>query len=1086
MNMPSLTRSVPDHIVERLEELLGSAGDRSVSFVETAAEFIRQADADTTGRLRLCESAAYALRQALDAITGDDDPAAGGLGEILEAWGRYTRERDQPETNTQVAREEFEAVMARAYESRDRNSDRARRLIMFLQRRTGLRPATWGADAVAEYETVRSAAAWNLHKGAALAEVVELYEEVVGLLERLFTPPEARHDALLELARQDEVGPPDIARLQSLALNAHHLRLFLADVERPNWIGPLLGANLVTLPDPDEPWPVLSLVGGLGRHEPRVVADLLQGLFDRAQRTQDANLRLFQVRTIATAAHQLGLEGKELAAAALRLWPDDQVLQFVAIQAALGADPSDPVVAEIVDLTLVEKRGSTRRYQTPELLARLADGLTAENASERVKTVAAKVRRLAKQPSYGLFGLDISALTTDLSGREDPIVMLAHGLVILVQRAQSLGVSSRELLTCVDGIAGFLGARVTSQILATATDIGLDEKIRHVTTRLQSAADATGDDLALVESILEADPTGEALSPWVDILGEPSATPTDPLDLRNVPDDWVMAWRWSPILPEAVLERWRGAIAAVQATAGTADGAALVTRVDPYSGWATGQSPYTVDELSRREPLDAAALVAQWRREPTTSALVGARELGRTLEEVVKAAPEGWTTDPIKVISALREPTYIDHYFRAVREVADQLAKAAPDLLAAAEFVRTHPWDPTVLGSDHFEYDPDWTLADTEAIDMVGALANNEAEFGDTLDVAWTMALAAARDRPDTAEPAPESLSSNDDEADPFTSAINRRYTKAFETALALAGWEFRNLGQVRDQFTDLLGEVIEIPGWIGLEYRAILASRRPFLETVVTTWLDERADALFGSQAPDNLGRVTLDLTITWSRQTPWFHQRLRTDLISACRRGTKNAVSYVLIGTLAEVPGYEVDTVIRDLSAGGTAPVTAAAQEMAFQVQNTETAPRHLAIAIDFWRSLLSWCDQRRNTPANQAVIAGLGRWAFVRSVDHTTWDDLMLATVERCHGAVDLATEVADRAATDPPTAKALRILEILAGSGNGDPWERDHIQSTALRAARTGATDPDLANEVRQLRNRLLELGRHEARDIQPPT
>ena len=65
-----------------------------------------------------------------------------------------------------------------------------------------------------------------------------------------------------------------------------------------------------------------------------------------------------------------------------------------------------------------------------------------------------------------------------------------------------------------------------------------------------------------------------------------------------------------------------------------------------------------------------------------------------------------------------------------------------------------------------------------------------------------------------------------------------------------------------------VLDEVIRIPGRIDMEYRAILAEGRAFLEAVATAWLDENATRLFSD---DELGRETFDLTLKWARPTGW-----------------------------------------------------------------------------------------------------------------------------------------------------------------------------------------------------------------------
>ena len=54
--------------------------------------------------LRLAESAAYNLREALDSVIGGRDAADGGLPAVLEAWRRFKAEVAQPNADIAAAR----------------------------------------------------------------------------------------------------------------------------------------------------------------------------------------------------------------------------------------------------------------------------------------------------------------------------------------------------------------------------------------------------------------------------------------------------------------------------------------------------------------------------------------------------------------------------------------------------------------------------------------------------------------------------------------------------------------------------------------------------------------------------------------------------------------------------------------------------------------------------------------------------------------------------------------------------------------------------------------------------------------------
>ena len=139
------------------------------------------------------------------------------------------------------------------------------------------------------------------------------------------------------------------------------------------------------------------------------------------------------------------------------------------------------------------------------------------------------------------------------------------------------------------------------------------------------------------------------------------------------------------MLPASVLTAWRDAIDYVSGFHGAPDPQALTGDRAPQWVFRYGRSPYSAEELSARPPLETAALVAAW--EPDAESewqMSGHLELARALEEVVKANPAEWSAAPQDVVTALRRPLYIEHYFRALTEQAADIVSQAPAVLAAA------------------------------------------------------------------------------------------------------------------------------------------------------------------------------------------------------------------------------------------------------------------------------------------------------------------------------------------------------------------------------------------------------------------
>lgn len=467
--------------------------------------------------------------------------------------------------------------------------------------------------------------------------------------------------------------------------------------------------------------------------------------------------------------------------------------------------------------------------------------------------------------------------------------------------------------------------------------------------------------------------------------------------------------------------------------------------------------------------LQAAELVASWRPDATSDwKLIGARELARTLEAVVKANPDGWSTDPTAVVTALREPVYVLHYFRALTDKAAETTPHSSMILDAAKLVRTARWEPTILGQDDFDFEPDWHNVDTATVDLTAALANNDGNLAGHLDTAWTWALDLIDRKPDT-----------DDSENPFDTldalnrAINTPRGRGLKAVLALAGWEYRNNGAIRADFSTVLDDVVGIPGRIGMDYRAILAERRVFLEAVAPAWLEENTTTLFSDDEP---GRETFDLTLKYAQPTPWFYRHFRDELFAAARRQADHAVAWLLIGALNEEDGYALDAIIDGLR-GDTAALASAANEMAFLVQSSEADNPHLTIAVEFWRALLE--ADRSVVPAD--ALRSSGRWAFVTGLSDAVWSQLTIQTLELTSGTIDLPIEVADRCKTAHASGNSTRILLLLLGQG--EPWERDYVARAAIETLRAVIQGP-VDESFHRLRTRLIELGHHEAAEIRP--
>lgn len=910
-----------------------------------------------------------------------------------------------------------------------------------------------------------------MHTDGALPAVAALYDETISWFTRFFTPPDDRVREISAVAQVPFEGPEQIERLSALAYNPHHISLFLTEVRDPAWLDALFDVGLIAPPREGEPWPVNFLIGGTGNIDAGSIAGLLERLLD-STKDQAPEDRQSLAREIIQTTSRLGASGHPLAGKIVTAYPSDHWVQMVGVHIARDAAPTDDIVQVIADAVIGNEHRSDGGYYTLTLLDQLAGGLTLGNARPRLAMISGKIRRMSQPDRMRFVLLDAARLSAPGDDLRDTVIVLAQHFIRMIGTWRDLGLPTGDLLDMVSGTDGEIGERIVCQVLAGAADVGRADKIEHLAVRLTSLT-ATGDDRDLLMSLGEL--TDSETSLLAEAFGTPSSEPDPDPDtgVGDLPDDWARAWRWSLLLPSAVLAGWEDAIAAVTAQYGEPSVNVFDARV-PRFFYDRPKSPYTAEQLAELAPSDAAELVAAWRPGEDDGWWGNSvSELSSTLERVIQNGLDRWIADPPGIVEALREPAYIERYLRAITTKPEETGAAMPALLQAVRVIRAHRWEPARLSGSRIDPDATWKSIDRTVVDMIGKLANNDANLHAQadLDLAWDLALELVRDLPEDLGEV-EDFADTSRHDDPLNRAINHPHSKGLETALWLGWWEHWNLGQARPALATVLDEVLEIPGAVGAEMRAILAAYRHVVERIACDWMESRSDALFGG----DLGPITFDQTLKWGRPTSWFLGRFPKQLAAAALRGVDNAAAWMLLGYLWNEPGYSIETIIESYR-GNVAALTASAEEMASLVKDIQADDPMLDRALRYWAALVN--ADRLAVPA--AALTGLGRWTFVAAVDPEDWLARMDETLQVTGGAIDLPTEVADRCKEAQPSEPGLRMLRLM--QGHGQPWERGHVASTAADALRA-ASGHGLSAEFNRLRDRLLELGRIDVKDIPP--
>ena len=258
-------------------------------------------------------------------------------------------------------------------------------------------------------------------------------------------------------------------------------------------------------------------------------------------------------------------------------------------------------------------------------------------------------------------------------------------------------------------------------LLNNGADIRVGELIDEITHAIGRRL-PNGDDVNLISKIIEGASESEYVEGWRLAMGSaPSVEEVGrALAADDEPEEWMRAYFWLPLLPRISTEEWRDACSVIAAKYGALKGDYLRREEPPEITVGPVGSPFDREELEAMVPMEAATTIGAWR--PGGDLWVSARELARTLEEVVKDNPQGWVREPVAVAMKLTHPIYIQHYLRAVAVAIKNTPIPVDKTISLIALVREHhPWKPVALGHRDFDYDGDWSRVDRATIDVIRA-----------------------------------------------------------------------------------------------------------------------------------------------------------------------------------------------------------------------------------------------------------------------------------------------------------------------------------------------------------------------------
>lgn len=996
------------------------------------------------------EIAAYLIREAHDSLLDIGGVKRSMLKarakKVITTW-KLPRDEGGSEENLEAAIGDLELALGNPNEGRLENA------IRIKARR---KPQRGDADLIKQFLDNLEEANGGLHRGIDRTRAAELYERTVMVIDRLFGPISDRFDEIDQLLAISDPTESDVSRLAQLVGDDRHLNYFFEKVEGSAWMRALAEERILQ-PPTEGGWSAGTYIFRLVDSDPDLVREWLVARGKEELSPQQAGFLLRIATRFEGVAHLIaelstgnldspevefqvesylsGLSEQELREAGL------QRLVIESLKALLSSERGSidlHLAARILEVALNALRLGEQNRWLRALMYRLRDVAATEN----------ELRLRAMMP--------LPELSVDPRSRSG-LELIAAAVRDGADQATAAGLAPGDVVSALEVLEEPLRARFVANYLRERGHAQAEEAQRFLLDQIGTNPFPSPEELQLLRETFEfADGGFGALAR--EALGvAPSARQIDQIpDEERLPNELFRPHRWLVAVPETERGDWREADRRLGERFGAAPADGVIFRVGP-ARFGGSASPIPGKELALLEPEDAAKRIAAWEPPPESSFLDPSAEgLSGALTELIVEKSETWlAADPRQIVTALQAPSYVSAYLDGIEKVVDraeqgqaeQLVKAITDIQSVSE---------AVFGEDRGDAD-DWVYAAHRGNRLIRSLKEHGLLGQETLELAWKAVVAAVQFR----EPGSGA------DGDPLTRAINRPWSSALETAILLADRD----GSVDPRLLELFEEVLALEGDDAELGRAIIATRLPWIRHVAAEWFANNEDMLIGDRAPGGLGDLTFATYLEWGRPEKTILTEQRERVIDSLQ-GSKAefALRHLLHGLAWDVESFGPADVA-EILAGYPQLFSEAARTLGIELRELDGPSAELDRATDLWLEALA-----RELPAE--AYGGWGWFAINDHLEDSTWLDLTLQTAMR--EGVNLAEpeEIAERAERLLPDPRVLRLVSLLL---DADPkaWELEQIGAVGLRLLGSDVGDQKVRDELRE---RLLERGFHDARDI----
>ena len=1003
------------------------------------------------------ELIAYSIREALKSLLDTQAPTVRRNQGETTGWAARSRAvvtaheawigvRGGSDEDQQAALKNLSVSIGEMAEVHQQDGLNRRRLVAVLVDRTGSFPSGDGSRLVEEYSELVEGTNASLHTEITLDEAARYWDKSVALLGTLFMPPSRRNERLEELARLQSPTGDDLLQLRRLVVVPGNLEKFLGSLTHAGWLDLLESSGLIDPQNTQNWWVGHSLVRVLKDAYPSETLGVLEKLFFKSTKG------IHSVYAIAWAAHDLGVSGRALLLECLRRFPAN--VSHLAVDEIKNGEASDDFVNAVADAVLNPNVLAEEPYNDP-LLEALAAGVNQDNYRQRVTLLVQKVRKFDKDVrSWPMLTFERGISVADkrrFRANQDALELL-YSLTEVITAALPF-TNPAEILELVAGLSDIPKGRVGPWALAQFPTATIAELMNEVTVGLGSRQ-ATIDDISLVDRLVSV--AGAQVSDS-EVLASYGAPPdADELEAaiasNDIPKGWLYRYSWSPLFSDEATRPWKATIARMSSRYGRPSKEKILSKM--FGEFTTAESPVAVEDLAKLSKEQLLQTASTWRPGPNDW-LNSASDLAQEVVQVMRGNLPEWSADPVATATALVHPTYISRYIRMLKDELKNYDHDVAVLVQLTELVFEEPWPVEPLGDDRFDYDETWQAAQTEAIELLADLAENDAAFGSSFDgvVARLISLAIAPD-PDY-EPG---------DIEPYERALNHQQSIAFQALLGMAGWDYRVNGSVRSSLTDVFTSVLEMRGPTAEEIRALLAIRLGFLNVVAPRWVEGAFPAIFADDDGGSLGQTTVDVALKWAGLGRRLFEDFKPQVWDAVKRDVPNALTKLLTAMLWEVSGYSVQEIVTRLKTLDM--LSSAGESLGHLLSNSSGLEDNvIQIAIRFWEQSLA-------SHTNES-LTGFGAFAAVQQIDDERLAGLLKTTLESMDDPLDVSYQVGKRLADATPSEAVLTVLDLMVRR-QSHSFDQRMINGVAVKMLEASAQLSETA-AYQRLRNALQERG-----------